>query len=74
MMRIDANSDGMIDYLEFSNKFGTNQFEDMLVDRGKEKLAKLKELMILHMTSTMDAFRYVRKIQIDRFIILNILV
>ena len=31
MMRIDANSDGMIDYNEFSSKFGTpNQQSQMM--------------------------------------------
>ena len=63
MMRIDANSDGMIDYNEFSSKFGTsNQQSQLMQERGKEKLAQLKELMTLHMNSVVDAFRYVSRI------------
>ena len=40
MMRIDANSDGMIDYNEFTSKFGTADHQSQLMqERGKEKLA-----------------------------------
>ncbi len=63
MLRIDANSDGMIDYNEFSSKFGTlNQQSQLMQERGKEKIAQLKELMTLHMNSVVDAFRYVSRI------------
>jgi Ca2+-binding EF-hand superfamily protein len=31
MMRIDANSDGMIDYSEFTNKFGTVDNQSQLM-------------------------------------------
>ncbi len=60
MLRIDSNSDGKIDYQEFSSKFKTSELDVRLKERAKDKMARLKELMILHMTSPNDAFRFVR--------------
>jgi hypothetical protein len=59
MVMIDANKDGLIDYNEFVSKFSVTTHEDFMSLRIKDKLAKLKELMILHMHSVIDAFRYV---------------
>ena len=59
MLRIDANSDGKIDYQEFMAKFKTNELDTRLHERSKDKMARLKELMMLHMTSPNDSFRFV---------------
>jgi hypothetical protein len=39
MMRIDSNSDGQVDYNEFSSKFGANSQDTLMQERGKNKLA-----------------------------------
>lgn len=59
MVRIDANKDGLIDYNEFSQKFGATSHDSAMQQRAQAKLAQVKELMVLHMTSAADAFRYV---------------
>ena len=59
MTRVDTNSDGKIDYKEFITKFKPSELDDRLKDRSRDKLARFKELMILHMTSPADAFRLV---------------
>ena len=59
MAKIDANNDGKIDYQEFQAKFKVNTYESRMVARAANRMAKLKELMNLHMTSTNDAFRFV---------------
>ena len=60
MRKIDANSDGKISWHEFMNKFKTSDIDDNLKLRAKDKMARLKEMMILYMTSPTDAFRFVR--------------
>lgn len=60
MARIDTNNDGKIDWREFMAKFKTTDLDERLKERAKDKMARLKELMILHMTSPNDAFRFVR--------------
>lgn len=60
MTKIDTNADGKIDWQEFISKFKTSDLDVRLKERSKDKMARLKELMILHMTSPNDAFRYVR--------------
>ena len=60
MARIDANADGLIDYNEFAQKLGTSQQDNAMQMRAADRLGKLKELMILHLTSPTEAFRYVR--------------
>lgn len=59
MQKIDTNNDGKIDWKEFISKFRTSELDDRLKERAKDKMARLKELMILHMTSPNDAFRFV---------------
>lgn len=59
MSRVDTNADGKIDYREFAAKFKPSELDERLKERAKDKLARLKELMILHMTSPADAFRLV---------------
>lgn len=41
------------------NKFKTKDLDVLLKDRAKDKMGRLKELMLLHMTSPNDAFRFV---------------
>lgn len=65
MLRVDTNSDGKIDYNEFMAKFKVSELDDRLKERAKDKMARIKELMMLHMTSPNDAFRFVSTIQID---------
>ena len=59
MLRIDSNSDGKIDYNEFISKFKQNNLDDRLKERAKDRMGRLKEMMMLHMTSPNDAFRFV---------------
>lgn len=59
MKRVDTNGDGNIDWKEFINKFKTTELDERLKERAKDRMARLKELMILHMTSPLDAFRFV---------------
>ncbi len=59
LTKVDKNSDGKIDYQEFIDKFKTTELDDRLKERAKDKMARFKELMILHMTSPNDAFRFV---------------
>jgi len=59
MSRVDANSDGKIDWKEFMAKFKTSELDDRLKYRSRDKIARLKELMIIHMISPIDAFRFV---------------
>lgn len=59
MAKIDANGDGKIDYQEFAAKFKDNSFDARMAQRAADRMAKLKELMNLHMTSANDAFRFV---------------
>jgi hypothetical protein len=59
MTKIDTNSDGKIDWKEFISKFKTSELDERLKERAKDKMGRLKELMILHMTSPNDAFRFV---------------
>jgi hypothetical protein len=61
MAKIDTNNDGKIDYREFMAKFRTSELDERLKERAKDKMARLKEMMILHMTSPNDAFRFVRQ-------------
>ena len=60
MLRIDTNQDGKIDYKEFAAKFKNTELDLRLKERAKDRMASLKEMMILHMTSPNDAFRFVR--------------
>jgi hypothetical protein len=59
MAKIDTNSDGKIDWKEFTSKFKTSELDERLKERARDKMGRLKELMILHMTSPNDAFRFV---------------
>lgn len=65
MEKIDTNADGKIDWQEFMAKFKTTSLDDRLKERAKDKMGRLKELMMLHMTSPNDAFRYVSVTIID---------
>lgn len=60
MNRIDSNGDGKIDYQEFSGVLSRdNSYDTRMAVRAAKRMAKLKELMTLHMTSANDAFRFV---------------
>jgi hypothetical protein len=59
MAKIDTNSDGRIDYREFMKKFKTTTLDERMQQRSAVKMARLKQLMSLHMTSPNDAFRFV---------------
>jgi len=39
-------------------RFQNNEFDDRIQERSKARMGKLKELMIFHMTSPNDAFRF----------------
>lgn len=53
---VDRNMDGMIDWQEFAAKFKTKENEKLIETRAKNKLAKLKEQLTLHMKSPQNAF------------------
>ena len=59
MTKVDTNSDGKIDWTEFVAKFKTTDLDERLKERARDKMARLKELMVLHMISPIDAFRFV---------------
>jgi len=59
MEKIDTNNDGKIDWQEFMAKFKTKDLDERMKERSRDKMARIKELMMLHMTSPADAFRYV---------------
>ena len=59
MQRIDEDRDGRISFDEFAAKFAMGNCEFEMRIRTKDKLAQLKELLMTHMTSTADAFRFV---------------
>ena len=65
MEKIDTNNDGKIDWREFISKFKKSDLDERLKERAKDKMARLKELMILYMTSPNDAFRFVIYILIN---------
>ena len=41
------------------SKFKNKELDVMMKERAKDKMGRIKELMILHMTSPNDAFRFV---------------
>lgn len=60
LSKIDTNGDGKISYPEFAANFEeASGLEQTLATRSKVRMGQLKELMILHMTSPNDAFRFV---------------
>lgn len=60
MARTDANNDGIISYQEFAAKFRDDpDFDKRMKHRANDRLAEVKEKMILYMTSATDAFRLV---------------
>lgn len=59
MVKIDTNADGKIDWKEFMSKFKVSELDERMKERAKDKMGRIKELMILHMTSPNDAFRFV---------------
>jgi len=59
LSKIDTNGDGKISYPEFAANFeDPSGLEQTLATRSKVRMGQLKELMILHMTSPNDAFRF----------------
>ena len=60
LSKLDTNSDGKISYPEFASHFeNSGALEAQLHERAHVRMGQLKELMILHMTSPNDAFRFV---------------
>ncbi len=60
--RVDANMDGVVSYMEFAAKFRDDpNFEKRMTKRANDRLATMKEQMILFMTSANDAYRMVSK-------------
>jgi len=58
MVRFDTNEDGKIDYSEFMAKFKETSYDSRMQMRAKTRMASLKGLMTMHMTSANDAFRF----------------
>ena len=59
MVWLDTNGDMKIDVNEFLAMVSETKLQSELRTRVKAKLGRLKELMVMHMTSFNDAFRYV---------------
>lgn len=60
MNRIDTNSDGRLNYSEFANKMRKNKdFPDKMRQRAQQRLSKMKQQMMYHMTSPVEAFKMV---------------
>ena len=60
MQRVDANMDGVVSYLEFAARFRDDPaFDERMTQRANDRLARMKEKMILYMTSPADAYRMV---------------
>ena len=60
----DTNEDGKIDYSEFMAKFKETSYDSRMQMRAKTRMASLKGLMTMHMTSANDAFRFVSRLSI----------
>ena len=62
MQRVDANMDGVVSYIEFAARFRDDPaFDERMVERANDRLARMKEKMILYMTSPGDAYRMVSR-------------
>jgi hypothetical protein len=60
MERVDANHDGMISYEEFSAKFrDLPAFDQRMKERANNRMALLKQQMILFMVSPTEAYKMV---------------
>ena len=60
MQRVDANMDGVVSYIEFAARFRDDPaFDERMIERANDRLARMKEKMILYMTSPGDAYRMV---------------
>lgn len=71
MQRVDSNNDGVISYIEFASKFRIDQeFEERMRKRANNKLTALKQQMVMHMSSPVEAFNLV---SILKILISNIL-
>lgn len=68
---VDRNMDGMIDWQEFSFKFKPKDHELLIETRSKNKMAKLKEQLTLHMKSPQDAFELFDKSKNGRLTFTN---
>ena len=56
--RVDANNDGVVNYLEFAAKFRDDkEFDNRMKSRANDRIAQMKEQMIHYMTSATEAFR-----------------
>lgn len=64
LVRFDTNQDGKIDYTEFMAKFKDTSYDARMQIRAQNRMAALKELMTLHMSSFNDAFRFVSGLSI----------
>ena len=63
MQRVDANMDGVVSYVEFAARFRDDPaFDERMIERANDRLARLKEKMILYMTSPAEAYRMVRNL------------
>ena len=68
---VDRNMDGLIDWKEFSAKFKTKENENLIETRARNKMAKLKEQMTLHMKNPQDAFELFDKSKTGRLTFAN---
>lgn len=68
---VDRNMDGLIDWKEFSSKFRSKENENLIETRAKNKMAKLKEQMTLHMKSPQDAFGLFDKSKAEKLTFAN---
>ena len=75
MQRVDANMDGVVSYIEFAARFRDDPaFDERMVERANDRLARMKEKMILYMTSPGDAYRMVSRFYFFNFYLVSRLV
>ena len=60
MQRVDINKDGQISYAEFAEKFRDDkEFDYRMRERANNRLAEMKQAMVMHMVSPVEAFKMV---------------
>ena len=75
MQRVDANMDGVVSYIEFAARFRDDPaFDERMIQRASDRLARIKEKMILYMTSPGDAYRMVSRFYFFNFYLLLLIV
>ena len=58
MIKLDRNNDGVVDINEFLDSLGKDrEFDIKIAQRTNDKLAELKEMMLIYMGTHGDAYK-----------------